>query len=214
MDLRERFRDLWQRVKAKGDPDKVFDQISAYYSQAHRFYHTLEHIRFCLELLDQFKGVVDDFDALEWAIWFHDLVYNIPGPDNEARSAEFAMQTARYADLDEDFALRVGRYIMITKGHKVGKKAPLEEKIVCDIDLAILGQASEVYDQYERNIWREFGTVYPRQAYCKGRSSFLDEIGRSKKIFLTPLFKKRFDCAAKANLARTMEAFRVEMLTL
>lgn len=209
MDLRERFRDLWKRVKANGDPDKVFDQISSYYSQSHRYHHTLEHIRFCLELLDEFRDFVDDFDALEWAIWFHDIVYEIPGPDNEARSAECAMQTASFVGLGKTFVKKVGRFILATKDHQAGKKAgEYDVRIICDIDLAILAQPSEVYDQYEENIWREYSSLYPWEAYRQGRRNFLIEFSRRKRLFQTARFNARFERQAKTNLIRTAEKLR------
>lgn len=210
MDMRERFRDLWKRVKAKGDPDKVFDQLVDFYTQPHRHYHTFNHIRFCLELLDEFNDIVDDFYALEWAIWFHDVIYEIPGPDNEAESAELAMETARDAGLNAAFIKRAGRYVLVTKSHTAsGKAGEYDERVMCDIDLAILGQPPEVYDQYEENICREYTTRYTIEEFRPGRRAFLIRFSQSSPIFQTARFKARFEDQAKANLIRTAEKLKV-----
>lgn len=211
--MRGRFRDLWKRVAAKGNADEVFDFLVQKYSEPHRKYHTLEHIQACLELLDEVKELVDDFDALEWAIWFHDVIYEIPGPENEIKSAQLAMEFAKRAGLRERFVLRVGRLILITKGHKTTlRNNEYDECLISDIDLAILGKSSEVFDLFEENVWLEYGSVYTREQFCRGRSNALEEFAKRKPIFQIARLQKQFEDQAHTNLLAAIARLKRELI--
>ena len=58
--------------------------------RAHRAYHTLRHIEACLAWMRDAPLEDDDRIAAEFAIWFHDAVYDTRASDNEERSADLA----------------------------------------------------------------------------------------------------------------------------
>lgn len=205
MDLRERFFALWSRLEAFGDPGKAFDLLVNHYSEPHRAYHTLEHITFCLEELEDLGEIADDKDAVEWAIWFHDVIYQIPGIDNEQKSADLSSEIGVGSRLRSTFLTKVARLILVTKTHVPSDKAgSYDEKIVSDIDLSILGQEPEVFDEYERQIFAEYTGVYTPTDFRRGMARLLEEFLKRERIYFTPRFAKRFESRARENLNRSI----------
>ena len=60
------------------------------YQEKHRAYHNLEHVNDCLNQLDNFESEITDKHIIEMAIWYHDIIYNPYGKNNELKSAEEA----------------------------------------------------------------------------------------------------------------------------
>lgn len=67
--------------------EDLFALLSRCYGEPGRHYHTLAHVRHCLEQLDEVRDRLDDPDAAELALWFHDAVHDPERDDNELRSA-------------------------------------------------------------------------------------------------------------------------------
>ena len=84
-----RFDSLWLRAGGTSDGAMVIINILAdHYNESHRSYHPAEHIQHCLRTYDQAALELGANDAVEMALWFHDLVHMPGRADNEARSAE------------------------------------------------------------------------------------------------------------------------------
>src|SRR5436190_1915647 len=131
----ERWLLLWKRVGAIGDGNAAFTALSLRYAERHRAYHTLSHIEECLRLFDELKALASQPDVMEWAIWFHDVVYDPKAKDNEERSAEIGRELALNAGLSPEFAHRAVELVMATKHHN-----PVDDpdaELLVDIDLAI-----------------------------------------------------------------------------
>ena len=60
------------------------NELSALYSAPSRHYHGMDHIRALLDLARQYRVEMADPEAVEAAIWFHDVVYDSRAKDNEA----------------------------------------------------------------------------------------------------------------------------------
>jgi len=83
-----RFMALWSRSGGL-DNEAVYDDLARLYAEPTRHYHTLRHIRRCLRDLDWARNAIPHPDAVELALWCHDVIY-VPGaPDNEQRSVEW-----------------------------------------------------------------------------------------------------------------------------
>ena len=81
----------WQRVwrdldGREADP-ALFHALVAAYSEKQRHYHTLQHLRECMERLDEARSLAERPADVELALWFHDAVYDVHGSQNEALSA-------------------------------------------------------------------------------------------------------------------------------
>mmetsp|Transcript_32398 Transcript_32398/g.80337 ORF Transcript_32398/g.80337 Transcript_32398/m.80337 type:complete len:113 (-) Transcript_32398:264-602(-) len=74
--LRKRWLALAQRLTvADGVAERWWRELSDRYSEPGRYYHTLDHLRELLVLSDAHAREIEERDALELAIWFHDIVY-------------------------------------------------------------------------------------------------------------------------------------------
>ena len=61
------------------------------HSERHRKYHNLSHVYALLNDADIYEKEIRDFNAVCFAIWFHDVIYQTRRNDNEEKSAEFAL---------------------------------------------------------------------------------------------------------------------------
>jgi len=89
-----RFLALWSRCGGIG-AEAVYADMARHYAEPIRRYHTLRHIRRCLRDLDWARAAIPDPDAVELALWCHDVIY-IPGArDNEQLSARWFEDSAQ-----------------------------------------------------------------------------------------------------------------------
>ena len=65
-------------------------ELAALYQAADRHYHGLAHIDAMLALAREYRHLLEDPQAVEAAIWFHDAIYDSRAKDNEAKSAGLA----------------------------------------------------------------------------------------------------------------------------
>src|SRR5579871_3964915 len=71
----ERWDALWLAAGAKGDPSPWYERLAAAYGEQHRHYHNRQHIAECLREFDEIRDHCQNAPALEFAIWFHDAIY-------------------------------------------------------------------------------------------------------------------------------------------
>src|SRR3989344_860662 len=200
--LEKRWGALWERMGAHGDPLPVFRDLVARYSEPHRKYHTLAHIKHCLEEFEEIRHLAKNPNAVELALWLHDLFYDTKRTDNELQSALFAMGEVCWgASLSDDFARIVGGLISSSKDHTIS--ADPDTRIFFDIDLAILGQPSKKFDEYERQIRKEYSWVTHRTFRARRRELLLSFLKRPR-IYLTPHFYALYELQAQRNLARSI----------
>ena len=113
-----RFCQLWQRCCRAGggqDAEEVYDAVHQHYSEAGRHYHTPAHVEHCLRQFDLARERLDNADAVEMAVWFHDIIYStaVSSGDNERASAELFKSRAGES-FEQAFTERVYRLIMVT----------------------------------------------------------------------------------------------------
>ncbi len=201
--LEERWLALWQRIRAKGDGREVYADLVCRYSESHRAYHTLSHIEHCLFQLEISRKLAMNPDAVEFALWFHDAVYNIKTNDNEKRSVAFMIKVGKKAGLAESFIRLVADLILATT-HDVAPSG-LDAQLLVDIDLSILGQPKNVFDEYELQIREEYGLV-PDGVFKIGRRKILDAFidVKRRRIYSTEFFYDKYEARAVANIARSI----------
>jgi predicted metal-dependent HD superfamily phosphohydrolase len=200
--LRDRWHDLCARIGAFGraeESDLTFDMISSMYSHPPREYHNLEHIAHCLHEFDDVRGLADDKDAVEFALWLHDSIYFAERSDNEERSADAASMIAGLLGAPPGFAENVRGLIAVTR-HSLapGRGDPA---LVADIDLAILAAPEPEYDEYALAIRREFAFA-DDELFRGGRIAFLHRMLDKDDIYATPFFKRDRERKARLNMDR------------
>ncbi len=192
-------------IQTYGNPSVLFVPLEKRYNEHHRRYHNFEHIARCLDLFHGFHRehhlLKRDRLLIEMAIWYHDAVYDIRAKDNEERSAELVVEDGRSIFLSEDFLADVKRLVLTTK--HVGIPERQDEQILCDIDLAGLGQPWEEFRRDGKDIREEYRTVVPADAeFNAGRAAFLGRFLGRPHIYQTSYFQAKYEDQAVKNITR------------
>ncbi|WP_100926013.1 HD domain-containing protein [Tenacibaculum sp. SZ-18] len=90
--------------------------------------------------------------------------------------------------------------ILATKTHE---SEHLDAQYLIDFDLAILGQPSEVYQQYSKLIRTEYKLV-PSLLYKQGRKKVLQHFIDKPFIYKTDTFIAKYEQQAKTNLKKEL----------
>lgn len=200
IDNEARWKQFSDRLRFEDTNLIIYSDLASRYTEPQRYYHTLRHIDHCLEEFEQVRDLTQDPNSVEMALWYHDAIYDRK-PDDEERSAQLAMVVAANLDLPDGFDSRVSGLILATK-HRSIPQDP-DTQVLIDIDLAILGQSDEVFDEYERNIRKEYDFV-PEEAFIRGRLAILEPFSRRDPIYSTLFFQDKYELRAHQNLARSI----------
>jgi predicted metal-dependent HD superfamily phosphohydrolase len=200
-DLRDRWHDLWARLRARDDGGDVFTVLVTRYAEPHRAYHNLTHLRHCLREFDAVRTLPARPDAVETALWFHDAIYDTHARDNEERSAAWAAEELSNAGTDTTVAKAVFDLILATKHNAV--PVGLDASFVVDIDLAILGQPPDAFDAYEQQIRQEYAWV-DEATFRAARAAILLGFLDRPQIDHTEPFRARYERPARSNLERSI----------
>ncbi|MGY2995220.1 HD domain-containing protein [Mesorhizobium sp. URHB0026] len=188
--------------------DALKTELSVLYKGGDRHYHNLAHIEAMLALARDYRTLLDDREAVEAAIWFHDAVYDSRAKDNEAQSAALAEQKLA-GRIDAGRLSRVSAMILATATHQLplfdDVAATRDASLFLDMDLSILGAAPDAFDAYERAVRREYGWV-EEPMWRAGRGAVLKSFLARPHIFHTQEFRQRFEPQARLNMARSLQA--------
>lgn len=204
-DLRTRWTDLCRRVsthaEVEADAALTLGMIETLYGHPVRAYHNLDHIRVCLETFDGVRMLAEDRDAVEFALFMHDCVFDGERPDNESRSADAAGMVAGLVACPPDFVERVRELILVTRHERTPRGG--DAAVISDVDLAILGGPWEAYDRYRRAIREEFSFATDEH-FAQGRHAFLERMLGRDRIFATGWFREQHEARARENLDREL----------
>jgi predicted metal-dependent HD superfamily phosphohydrolase len=192
---RERWSALCTRLDCDAAID-MFDQLTAAYTESARAYHTAQHIDECLLLLDRVASQLQSPDDVELAIWLHDVVYDPQAKDNEAQSAQLAVQW--FADLPDARRDLLRQRILATRGH-----APMPDdsdgQALLDIDLAILASMPERFAQYSEQVRHEYSFV-EAALYAVKRAEFMQHMAQRPQLYFHPALAPQLEPLARRNL--------------
>ena len=204
-DLSQRFGELLRRLGAAADPRPLVDAVLAAWAEPQRRYHDLDHLRDCLAELDGVPADGADRDRVEAALWFHDAIYDPRAGDNEAASGEWARRALAELGVPTAVADDVARLVGLTR-HTAPASDP-SGRLLCDIDLAILGRAPDAFDVYDRQIREEYAWV-PEPDFRAARATVLAGLLTRARLYQTEHFRSRYETVARANLERALERLR------
>jgi predicted metal-dependent HD superfamily phosphohydrolase len=183
-------------------PLVAFRWLESHYEQAARKYHTPRHINECLAILDRANHGDAANPLVEYALWFHDAIYNTFSRKNEDRSAEAAERVLERSGRPAADRALVRELILATR-HGVQPTEPLQQLVV-DVDLAILGADADRYAEFELQIRAEYWWV-PTALYRKQRAALLTSFVHRPSIYATHDFRQRFERQARNNIAWGLE---------
>jgi predicted metal-dependent HD superfamily phosphohydrolase len=200
--LHQRWESTWQRLAPGAPPAGLFDDLERRYREAHRHYHTLQHLEECFAALDALRPGGTDVTAVELALWFHDAIYDVHRHDNEERSAAWAASSLVRAGVPQTMVDKVASLILATRHHD-----PCPDPDACllaDADLAILGAPPARFREYERQIRAEYAHV-PEPVFAQKRRQILEDFLRRPVLFVTPAFNAWYERQARHNLAEALQ---------
>ncbi|MET0681782.1 MAG: hypothetical protein ABWZ29_00405 [Casimicrobiaceae bacterium] len=204
----ERFTDLWGRcVASPPSPDgaAVYADLRSRYEAPFRRFHNLGHIGDCLRLCDEVAALLEDRDAVEFALWFHDAVYDIGAATNELRSAELFLTVSGGAPFM--FRHRVCDHILATRHLDTVQEN--DRRFIVDIDLSGFGAP---WEEFMRNgaLLRDESADVPDVKYHCGQVAFLSRLHKRRYFFATEYFRARFETIARENLRRVLADLRAK----
>ena len=196
MDLKLRFIELLKNyTENQSVISDLWKSIETKYTEKHRTYHNLKHLEELFSYFDDYKTHLEQPDLVAFSIFYHDIIYNIWKKDNEEKSADFALEVLN--TLLPELSLEIIKeQIVATKTHE---SEHLDTQYLIDFDLAVLGQSSEVYQQYSKLIRTEYKLV-PSLLYKQGRKKVLQHFIDKPFIYKTNSFIEKFEEQAKTNL--------------
>ena len=198
----ERFTALWQRrVASPPSPDatSVYADLNALYAAPFRKFHNLGHIQDCLSWVEEVAPLLVDRDAVEFALWFHDAVYQTGATTNEWRSAEMFLDLSAGAAFL--FRHRVCGLILATR--HIRRVHGNDKCFIVDIDLSGFGAP---WEEFMRNgeLLRHESANQTEHQYQTGQVAFLSRLQRRPNVFSTDYFRDRYEATARENLRRVL----------
>ncbi|MGQ0631166.1 MAG: HD domain-containing protein [Sporichthyaceae bacterium] len=172
--------------------------LLARWTQPHRRYHDLEHLRAVLRHVDDLAPHAADPDAVRLAAWYHDAIYT-GAPDDETASAALARDELTRLGLSTTLVDEVARLVELTATHD---PAPRDRNgaVLTDADLAILAADGPAYTRYTDAVRAEYAHI-PEEAFRTGRAAVLARLLSTPALFRTTAGSARWEASARANLA-------------
>jgi len=170
--------------------DTLWQEIEQRHTEPTRHYHTLQH-------LEQFYTELPTLDAVtEFAIFYHDIVYDATRNDNEEKSALLCEERLLRLEVEPKLVAEVVQLIGETKTHEANSPRNV---LFLDADLAVLGATEKVYATYAYNVRREYA-IYGDDIYREGRQKVLRHFLGKERIYLSDYFYEKYERTARKNL--------------
>jgi predicted metal-dependent HD superfamily phosphohydrolase len=193
---------LWRRNLLPGASDDsaaIYQRLLAGYQEEHRHYHSLRHIEHCLGIFEQCKSLLQNADAVELAIWFHDVILESGRRDNEARSAQLYLELSAGVQREEMRRL-VERLIMATL-HDGASLDDADSIYMVDIDLSSFGLPWPEFLRDSLDLRAENPHLCDADFHLN-QTGFQRELLARPRFYLSDFFFERLEKQARANLAR------------
>ncbi len=175
------------------------------YTQAHRAYHTMQHLTECLSHLrvaqaemSKSAGSVQKIAEIALALWYHDAIYRPRRGDNEARSARWFRFRASQFAIPTSGVERISAMILATQHGVASVPEDAQTQLMLDIDLAILAATPARFREYCTQIRCEYAFV-PADIFAIKRAQVLREFLNQKKIYHSD-FGVSLEATARLNL--------------
>lgn len=206
--MQNRLYTLWEKLISKYTDDKLFldyhwEEVKRFYSEEKRYYHNLNHISHMLHFAENDQADLIDYDILQFAIWYHDIVYKATKSNNEEKSADFAQKQLNTLKIDPKRIENCEKLIISTKKHKILNAQNQDNSYLLDWDLAILGTAWETYELYTQKIRKEYA-IFPNFMYKKGRRKVLQHFLERPQIYYTEKYHDLWEANARKNIQKEL----------
>ncbi len=178
---------------------KAFLLLKQQYTGSSRHYHNFEHLNAMFKGLELSESKINKIEIIQFAIWFHDVVYNAYKKNNEVRSAKKATNFLNTSSFAKEKTQKVVLFIEATAKHELLIHNN-DLALFLDLDLSILGSERSVYQSYTKKIRKEYQLI-PAFMYKKGRKAVLQHFMSRKNLYFTPEFQEKLEEQARENIA-------------
>jgi len=174
------------------------------YGEAHRRYHTAEHLAAVLDAL--FLDLAGDPLSVELAAFFHDAVYDphAPGGVNERESAALAGTVLTPLGVPVTVVREVARLVLTTADHGAAP-GDTDAAVLNDADLAVLGGHPRAYLAYVAAVRAEFAWL-DEPTWRAGRAHVVAQLLARPRLFGTQRGTNCWEAAARENLTAELAA--------
>jgi predicted metal-dependent HD superfamily phosphohydrolase len=189
--------------------EELRERLAERYREPHRRYHDLRHLQEVLQTVDELAddaGDTLDVEAVRWAAWFHDAVYDVTRDDNEERSSDLAVRELAALGCDPTMVAEVARLVRLTATHRPADD-DVNGAVLCDADLRILAADPWRHAEYVLDVRAEYAHV-PEPEFRAGRAAVLRQLLSADRLYRTERAHVRWEGRARANL--TAELQRLE----
>ncbi|MFB8763543.1 HD domain-containing protein [Nocardiopsis alba] len=194
----------WARLAGGGFEARVVGrELLDRWSEPHRRYHTLSHLWDTLRAVDILQDEASDVDAVRYALWFHDAVYEGHPGEDEEQSAWLAERLLDPLGVGPAMISEVVRLVLLTKDHRP-EEGDRDGGVVCDADLAVLGSARDEYLAYVTAIRAEYREIPEREFRC-GRLAVLRSLLERPRLFNTEFGRERWESRARTNISAEVD---------
>jgi len=197
VDLLEAWSALISRHTTDARAADIGRRLLDAWSEPHRTYHSLTHLRDVLCRVDELVADADDPDAVRLAAWFHDAVYR-GLPDDEERSAQRAEHDLSALGVAPGTVDEVARLVRMTVSHDPDP-GDRNGATLSDADLASLALPADRYRCNTAAIRAEYPHV-PDEAFRKGRIQVLVALLDAPAVFRTDHGRRGWEAAARDNM--------------
>lgn len=194
----------WIRLTRGLPANDFYQKLKKLYTSEDRHYHSFDHIEALLKLSEKHRNLLTSPKTVDFAIWYHDAIYDPSKSTNEEESAELARKDLMTLGVEIETIEECCSLIIATKSHQLSNELDsFDAQFLLDIDLSILAADDDRYDQYALQIREEY-RIYPDELYKPGRKKVLLHFLEMKHIFKTELFQNLWEERAKENLHREL----------
>jgi len=200
--LKQKFNNLLQTYTQDISlREKFWMEIEKHYTSNKRHYHTLLHLENLFGELEPLREKLEDWDTLQFSLFYHDIIYKSFKSNNEEESASLTVERLRQIGYPEEKILKCGNQILATKSHSF---ADNDTNFFTDADLSVLGKDWETYTVYYQQIRKEY-SLYPDFLYNNGRKKVLQHFLDMENIFKTEYFQNKYENQARLNIEKEFQ---------
>lgn len=197
------WRALVGRHSSSPDIDTAGQALLDRWSEPHRRYHDLKHLRGVLDAAGALGGFADDDDAVLLAAWYHDAVY-AGAPDDEENSALLAEAELRRLGVSAELTAEVARLVRLTVDHDPAE-SDRNGQVLSDADLAVLALDPEDYRSNSAKVRAEYQHVSDAD-FRTGRARIITALLSAPTLYRTPDGRRLWEAAARRNLRSELAA--------
>jgi pantetheine-phosphate adenylyltransferase len=212
--LKTEWDQSWRHISLISD--SWYNDLLINYGGPTRHYHGLEHLVHGLSEINAWASNTganaDSIMTLKQAFWYHDYVYGAATDQasDERQSAEYFLETKLSHGHIENAAYRL---ILATDHFQANSiDEPLKD-VMLGVDLAILGQDWDVYQEYAANTQKEYLHKYTLNEYNIGRVKALKHLlakAEAVSLFEDSYFAAEYDANSIENMKREIANLEVD----